>query len=542
MKSSAKAARRELPPIPSLLAPPDSPPLARTGTPAWADDLGLDELIRAFGVNNRYTATLRGLLGALTTDPAVIRWRQAVLGDFLNNPALVEHIRALLPKLADLQMGHNLLGKRQRSALLETADRLAELDLYMTAVQQLQAALAAAMLTSDALRGVASALDAIIADEDFQTLRDELPKLQQPLQNIASLTLGVNLDSQLQPVAVTLLSINNRPFGEAKTLLGRLLSGHLPQVDESAIAPLHFTPSNPDQRALSAIFQDLEKLITQAAQPIARALYRFIRISSAPLIGIEPELAFYAAAADLIMRLRRGGVTFCQPEIAPSDERLTVIDGLQNIQLLVRSGSAIPNSVAFDSDARIAVLTGPNSGGKTTWLRAVGLAHVMAQAGLPLPATRARLSPIDALYTHFPAVETQHGRLAEEAARLREICIAVTPHSLVLLNESLSSTTPGEAISLAEAIIAALRAVGVRAVFATHLIDLAERLAEIEARTEGDSRLISLVAGVQQTGDDRTLPTFQIAPGRPLQSGYAQEIARKYGITLAQLLAARRTS
>ncbi len=501
--------------------------------------MGLDVLISAFEVNARYAAYFRQIFSVLITDPAVIRWRQAVFDDFMQNPKLMEQITNLLPTLADLQMGHNLLGKRQRGDLLEVADRLSELEMYLNAVQSLFGMLDKASLRSEGMQAILTTLRGLIEDKDFQTLREELPKLQKPLQNIMSLTVGINLDVQLHPIAVTLLSINERPFAESKSLLSRLIGNTPVPADENPLAPLHRVPADVDQRPLSPLYQDLERVIAQSTKPVARALLRFVKISAAPLVGLEFELAFYSAAAALVRRLSAKGITFCQPEIIVAEARRTEITDLMNILIVAREGSSVPNDVNFGESARIGILTGPNSGGKTTYLRTVGLAHVLAQAGLPIPARAAKLSPIDAIFTHFPAVETQQGRLAEETARLREICLHVTDRSLVLLNESLSSTTPGEALNLAEEIIAALRAIGVRGIFATHLLDLADRIPQIEARIAGDCRLISLVADVEHTTDDRLLPTFKIIPGQPLKSGYAQEIARKHGISLAQLLAER---
>ncbi len=122
--------------------------------------------------------------------------------------------------------------------------------------------------------------------------------------------------------------------------------------------------------------------------------------------------------------------------------------------------------------------------------------------------------------------------------RLREVFQRATPQSLVLLNESLSSTAFSEALYLAQDILAALRSIGLRAIYATHLVELAEHISEIEASISGDSTLFSLVAGIRVT-DDHAVPTFEIARGQPLGRSYAHEIARRYGISLEQILQAR---
>jgi DNA mismatch repair ATPase MutS len=148
------------------------------------------------------------------------------------------------------------------------------------------------------------------------------------------------------------------------------------------------------------------------------------------------------------------------------------------------------------------------------------------------------MSPVDGIFTHFPALETrQQGRLAEEAARLRTIFAHVTGRSLVLLNETFSSTSSGEALYLAQDMLCGLRSAGARAIFATHLVELVAQVGEIEAAVAGESRLYSLVAGVERRADGEFAPTHRITRGAPLGRSYAQEIARQHGISLDQILA-----
>ncbi len=526
----------------SLMWPVGRPPEGQSEAP-WAQDLGLEEVAHAFRVDGRYVSFIRRTLSALNTDPAVITWRQAVLRDFLDSPTLADGLGKLLPRIASLRQHTIMLGNKKRSILIETADRLAELEIYVEVVEALHGLFNTTTVQSEALRALREALRRLMADKNFQTLRAELPEMRRPLQRFASLTVGINLDAQLQPTGAVLMSINERPFGEAKSLIGRLFGGQPDGDLESGIAPLHLTPADPEHRPMSALFQDLDRLITQTAQPIARSLQRYVRINSAPLATLENELAFFAAAATLIRTLKARGYTLCQPEVAPVEERISQIDGLLNPQLLLRENAPttiVPNPLGFDDEGRIAILTGPNSGGKTTYLRAVGLAQVLFQAGLYIPATSARLSPVDAIFTHFPALESGQGRLSEEAARLRHICLTATRHSLVLMNESLSSTTAAEASYLAQDVVCGLRAIGVRALYATHLTELAERIPEFEALVPGDSVVFSLIAGVRFEGSEAALPTYEIRRGAPQGRGYAREIARRHGISLEQILDARR--
>ncbi len=542
MRSRSRALP-DFPPL-SLLYPHGKRAVPATD-PTWARDLRLDDLISAFAAEPRYVGFIRQTLTALSTDAEVIAWRQAVLGDLLSNAPLAETIESLLPRFADLRQGRALLGQRQRPPLLETADRLAELDLFINTAQALHRALSAASLRAAALITLRDQLARLINDPNFIALRDELPALQRPLQKLASLTIGVNLDAQLQPISAVLLSINEQPFGEPRSFLNKLIGQRSDANDESPIAPLHNLPEERQFRLLSPLFQDLERIVSSVVQPVARSLGKYVRISSAPLASLEQELAFYLSALRLVQMLRERGVALAQPHVAPLEARLTRIEGLVNLHLILRQPKITPiaNDAHFDESGRIAILTGPNSGGKTTYLQAVGLAHVLFQAGLPIPARSAQLSPVDAIFTHFPALETQQqGRLAEEASRLRHICLRATAYSLVLMNESLSSTVASEATYLAQDVLCGLRAIGVRAVYATHLMDLADQIGEMHGMVDGESDLFSLVAGVRLDADANGQPTFEIVRGAPQGRGYAREIARRHGISLAQILAARADS
>lgn len=524
---------------PTSLLWPDVPSPEPTSPIHWHGDLGLSDLIAAFDFDKRYAPFARKILTALVTDADIIRWRQHVLADFRRHPGLVNQIESILPRLATMRQGSAMLGGRRRSLLMETSDRLAELDSYTEVVTDLHAALGGAYpLESSALKTLHAHLTTLVNDENFQTLRAELPEMRAPLQRVASLTVGINLDPELRPLSAVLLSINERPFTEPASFLERLIGIRIDPDDDTGIAPLHHVPQEVEMRPFSQFFQDMEKLMRAVAQPVARALGRYARISSMTLAALEPELAFYTAAVRLMDKLEKRGMPFCQPEIVPMAERVTEIRGLVNFNLCLRSETCpVASDAVFDADGRIAILTGPNSGGKTTYVGAVGMAHVLAQAGLFVPALEARISPVAEILTHFPQLETrQQGRLAEEAARLREVFQYVTPHSLVLLNETFSSTSFGEALYLAQDVVCGLRVAGVRAIYATHLVELVEKLAEIDSTVEGDSKPYSLVAGIDLTEETEARPNFRVTRGLPLGRSYAQEIARRYGIGLSQIL------
>ena len=197
----------------------------------------------------------------------------------------------------------------------------------------------------------------------------------------------------------------------------------------------------------------------------------------------------------------------------------------------------VKNDIDFDEKAGIYVLTGPNRGGKSVVTCAVDMIQAMAQLGLPVPAAHAVISPVDAIFTHFPtgAEDTiDKGRLGEECARLGEIFDAITDKSLVLLDETLSSTGSFEASYIAAEVLAGLSMARCRAIFSTHLHELSGEIDAINARTaaKGGAPIDTLVAGIE--GEGRR--SFRIIRTKPDGKSYARDIAVKYGLTYDNIL------
>ena len=192
----------------------------------------------------------------------------------------------------------------------------------------------------------------------------------------------------------------------------------------------------------------------------------------------------------------------------------------------------IRNDIDFNKEHGIYIMTGPNRGGKTTFTQAVGMLFLLAQHGIYVPAEAATLSPVDNIYTHFPADENQTvnlGRLGEESKRLSEIFSIATDKSLLLFNESLATTSFAEGLYIAKDVVRALRYLGARTIFNTHMHELAMEL-EVMNSLEGDLKVASLITGIHD--GQRSYKVF-LAP--PEGVSYAKDIAEKYGVTFDQL-------
>ncbi len=509
----------------------------------WADELELGVLARALDVDGRHGSLVRELLGALSTDAPTIRFRQAMQSDLRTNPALARTVESLLPALASLKSAGRDMLWASESALLSAARRLGELELYVSTVTTLRAALAEATLVAEGWRGLREEMEAIARDPTFQRLEQELPALRHPLRQLASVTIGVNLDAELHPTGATLLAIHEHEFSGRQALLARLLGK---QEEHAGLTPLRPASAEGADPFSTQLLRDLEKVVGNVGQALADGLARYSRLSGSALSPLHDPFAFYLGARRLAQTLEAAQLPLVMPELRPLAERHSSLEGMYDVTLALRllaqgeKAELVLNDLRLDEEGRLALLTGPNRGGKTTFTRAIGLAHVMAQAGLPVAAQSATLSPVDAIFTQFASGESHtvgFGRFDEEVHQLASIFDHATPASLILINEPLSGTSPDEALHIARGVVQGLQLLGARTLLATHLHALAQ---EAPALTDArpSAPVVSLVASPSEVPLDEGVPrSFHIRRGPPLGQSRALEIARQHGLSPEQVSA-----
>lgn len=548
--------------------------------PTTCADLDLPAVIRALaGRDRRREEFATAVLTDVGTGAEVIRYRQDVFEDLRRDARLAARLAAVLPALAELGRGGEppASAREEDWGILKLTRRLADLALYVRAVADLRGALVEAEPRSAGLRALAAELAAEAASPEFTALEQELPEMRERVRQGESITIAINLKPSWEPESAAILSVGPRTPGPA-SIVDRLFHGHQPP-EARALTPLRRADPVQLTNSDNVLFRDLRTLLEATAGPAVAALERYRALGAAKLAHLEPEIAFYLQAVALAARLTEAGLPLCRPEVAPAAERTCRVCGGYNLALALRLMEGrdagprriVPSDVVFDAQTgRIWILTGPNRGGKTTFIRAVGLIHVLFAAGLPVPGTAARISPVDMIHTHFLAPETAkpgEGRLDEEAERLAEIFSEATPQSLLLLNEVLAGTSQVEALALAVDAVRGLRLLGARCIYATHLHDLAVAADRINDSVPGaDSPVASLVAGIQEAGEDpgpapieirrrgeagtageeagpdpadrgagEIRPTFHIVPGPPRMQSFASAIAQQHGISFGQL-------
>ncbi len=477
----------------------------------------------------------------ITGDPEVIRYRQAVFGDLLSHEELSHTFSKLMPVLFDI-----MELRRLENDSGDTADYLSsmtEIELYISSIDILYEGIckSGSHYDSAAFSGLSARIAELVESDYYAELNERLSELTGRVREIKSVTIGVNLDAQLRPREAGVLSINPEVFHSGDTLQKIL---HLNFKDDGYTCIAKLTPfgkkQNENQKtALSLAFTSaINDVYRQSLRSWKKIVQTYVLENTDFLLGLLPEFEFLQKATNLMRALKVKGNNLCVPVIRPAAERVYRAVALYNPAVALKVDDPIvTNDLIFDENATIYVLTGPNRGGKSVITCAMGLSQAMTQLGMFVPADEAEISPVDGIFTHFPtgADDTiDKGRLGEECARLGEIFDNVTAESLVLLDESLSSTGSYEASYIASEVLAGLSRVGCHCIFSTHLHELAAEIDRINerAKKEGGAPIDTLVAGIEEAGKR----SFRILRAKPDGKSYARDIARKYGLTYDNII------
>lgn len=476
-----------------------------------------------------------------TSDPDVILYRQDTFEDMIANPSLIQILLKMIPFLNDITELRRM-GSDSAASTEAYLYSITEVELYTSLLELLQTQLLplAPNFKSTAFRRFAERINTLTGSEYYRNLNDQLKELTSRVREIKSITIGVNLDSQLRADRAGVLSINNEYFKSGE-LLDKMLRLDFKNDDMTCIAPLvSFRKGQSDnqQMALSNAFNGaINDVFKSSIRSWKKVIQHYVLENTDFLIRLMPEIEFVTKATELLLKLKEKGCKLCHPVIRPMAEKQFTAKGLCNpIVTLKLDAPVVPNDFQFDENGMIFVLTGPNRGGKSVITCAVGIAFVMAQLGLPVCADACVISPCDAIYTHFPTGSEDtidKGRLGEECSRLGAIFEEVTEDSLVLLDESLSSTGSFEGAYIASEVLQGFSMVGCRGIFSTHLHDLAASVDSINETClpKGGVRIDNLVAAIEKGSR-----SFKIVRAKPDGKSYARDIAEKYGLSIDKIL------
>lgn len=554
----------------SLMFPQGSERDYKLLTDEAVNDLSIDFITEALTDKKPEQELIKSAMIKITDDPEVIRYRCDVFDDFLRFPKLRGAMIELTLKLVDLRDLERFQKDQEASHLWSLINRIREIDDYVSCIRMIKDTLSGLDIHSEGLLALKRMVTDIERDSGFDELKKDIDETLEKARTLKSITIGVNLDAFLRPGTAGVISLNDSKFTDSG-LMKRFMSfasqrdGLHHGTDVSSIKQFHpanerkstksiadikktpaayfgmdieTAPATGDDPLSEAIKKPVTEILKQTTGEIKSTLRRYVNTGGYKLTKLLPEILFYVRWAELVDKIKETGMPMCKPVILEPDDRNCSFKELYNLKLAINKVNGeeiniITNEIDFNDDQRIFILTGPNRGGKTIFTQAWGLAMLLGQLGIYVPASYAEISPCDNIYTHFPADENDTvdlGRLGEESKRLSEIFGAATSHSAMLLNESLATTSVTEGLFIAKDVVKAMRYLGARAIFNTHMHDLARSCDEMNREVEGASKAASLVTGVHD--GERS---FKVSLLPPQGISYAKDIALKYGVSFKQI-------
>ena len=449
-------------------------------------DLGLDTICKEMSDQPKEQKLIMNILSEVTSDCETACYRHQVFTDILALPEFRQRMSELFDRIEFLREFGTMKKKTDdKLGIWYLLHRLDELSDYIKCVEAMKECLDDERITSEGLLRFREHIDSLYEDSCFAEMKKDISALKMQAEQIQSVTLGVNLNERFEATSLGLISINSKPFkksGIVSTFADAIASKnklqdstewngdmHYQQVEKPMGDPLEFLAHNAEFMVMKGVPMLYEhettagipdgdgarsstfyleglvnRMLDQIVKKLRDTLTKYVNVAVVNISKLIPEFIYYIRCAEFIGKLTEKGYTFCSP--VPSDTVLMHARGFYNLKLAlnVEPDDIVTNDLDFDKSHCIYILTGANRGGKTTATQASGLLYVLAQGGISVPCSEFEYKPVDCIYTHFPADEDKTmdlGRLGEECVRFRDIYNECTRSSLVLLNETFSTTS-----------------------------------------------------------------------------------------------------
>jgi DNA mismatch repair protein MutS2 len=429
------------------------------------------------------------ILGSPPSDPGVVQFRREIVHELMTVPALRRDLEKLY-----------LLLSRFR-ATLEGATGVGRWDANARQIDLLQIFKDLIDMLADGFGDARSGLSRLRAfgqrvreGEPYRSLAD----LLRYEKNMATLSLkvGVGADGRIhgfEIVAVEAAAQNPFVTSTLRRWLVKL---------ELFVRGFRFDDGEVMARLIDAVFDGVQDDFVALARLVT---------------GVE----FYLGALGFRDRAMEAGLEVTLPTLVESDAPRVLLGLFNPLLLPVLGKNLVPCDLTLEGNETTALITGPNSGGKTRLLQSIGL----AQAGLFVPARSASLALARGMVVSIVQETQAHqseGRLGMELVRIRTLFERLQPGTVVILDELCSGTNPSEGEEIFELVVRMLRRLKPHAFLTTHFLAFAAGL-ERERRIEGLHFL------QVELGHDRE-PTYHFVPG-VAKTSLAGQTAARLGVT-----------
>lgn len=470
-------------------------------------DLELNTLFESMSLGDDFLFRVarKAVLSSLD-DPEDIRYRQEVLKDCIARPHIIREIYAIAVEAVAEERKTRSWGffSKHPSGLLRSSVETIELFLGLLRSLRRIADENTGEFRSQGLTALFTMLAGELDDEYLKRVEEHLEWLKFGKGMLISAGLGRGNKG----IEYMLRAPGQKQKQGVKELIG---------INPRSSYSFDIHPRD------DAGFRALRELTDRGLNLVANALAQ----SKDHILGffnmLRAEMGFYVGCLNLYEQLVRKGEPVCIPVPRPWSETELSARGLYDVCLTLKiKERVVGNEVGADSKSLV-MITGANSGGKSTFLRSIGLAQLMMQSGMFVGADSFRANARDRLFTHFIREEDEsmtRGRLDEELSRMNVIAENITPRSMALFNESFAATNELEGSEIGSQVVRALVESGVKVFYVTHLFSLAESFYQ-----QGLEGTLFLRAERGENGRR----SYRIDEGEPLSTSFGEDIYKKLG-------------
>lgn len=471
---------------------------------ALTQDLDLETLFHAMAGEDEFLweVVRRTLLNGMRNDADTVLYRQEIVKDCLQNPKAITDLYDLAVETIERTRKNGWgISSHYASSMLYSSTDLLEMLVGMLRRLRGIAEAQRGRFQSQGFTALFSTVEKELTDEYLTSMQDHLA--------VSKFRKGVLLSAELGTSNESTGFVLRKLPEKKQKLLERIFSKgppaytfHLPERDEAGARIV----SNMRHRGISRV------AVTLAES--ADHVLSFFKV-------LRTELAFYIGCIHLHERLASKQTPTCFPTPVLPGERRLCFQGLRDVCLSLRTEGRVVSNTTDANRKNLVIVTGANQGGKSIFMRSIGVSQMMMQCGMFVGAEAYEAELCPSLFTHYKREEDatmESGKFDEELARMSKIADHIGPNSLVLFNESFAATNEREGSEIARQIVCALLEKRVKIFYVTHLYEFARGFFD---RKTGD--VLFLRAERQPDGTR----TFRLIEGEPLETSYGEDLYRK---------------
>ncbi len=475
-------------------------------------DLGLDILLNTMSGGNNFLLEVSkvALLNSIT-DIGIILYRQNILRDCIKHEQIVRDLyKTTIDAIEQEKDKFWSFFSRNPSGMLFESVRTLQMFVKMLKKLKTVADQNSEMFESDGFKRFFDMIKYELTDEYFSKIDEHLEQLkfEDGILVSAELSRG-NKGSNL---------ILHKMPEDKRSWLKRILTPKLPGYTYQ-IHPR-------DESGARALAELRDQSINSVANALAQSSDHISNFFQA----LRTELAFYIGCLNLYGKLSGIHEPVCFPVAVPLGSRELSFSELFDASLALNKGCKVVSNNLNADGKNLIVITGANTGGKSTFLRSMGIAQLMMQAGMFVPAKTFTAEVRKGIVTHFKREEDtkmNSGKLDEELSRMSDIVDNINSQSIVFFNESFAATNEKEGSEISRQIANALIDKGIVVVFVTHNFEFANGLSEKKMNNTIFLLAERLIDGTR---------TFRILEGEPLQTSFGQDLYDQIFLTPAETI------